>query len=145
MRSVSFWLAIGMLGAASSAAAAPAATIYISNCTKTSPQITVGGTTCATGTGTVYSVPACGNVPIVRATDCAVPGAEALCQLNYNGTCTQGSDVWYGTTLGKQGITNTSTLRTAEQDELEAAAEDMEAQTPWDTNCDCDAGGVTWR
>ena len=29
MRSVSFWLAIGMLGAVSSAAAAPAATIYM--------------------------------------------------------------------------------------------------------------------
>ena len=138
MRSVSFWLAIGMLGAVSSAAAAPAATIYIRNCTTSSPQISVSGSSTCTvdplNPPKVYTVPACGAQAIVRASDCAVSGGEALCYTSMGVTCYK---TWYGAMIASGGIDlqNQNTISSAKRNNDEET---------WGQYCDCPIDGVTW-
>ena len=121
MRRVLFWLAIGVLGAAS-----PAAATYIlraSNCKITPVTFTVYDNYCVP---TDLQVTACAT----RQVGCYQDG----CQIGQ--TCT-GATTWPSDvplTLSKQGMEKTSDLNT--NPPLDAAT--------WQLHCECPIGDMRW-
>jgi hypothetical protein len=122
MRSVLFWLAIGMLGAAVPAAAT--GLVRVSNCTSTERTLTAYTQTCPI-TGSGYRVMPCRTVTVTC--------QKLPCKIGIPPqTCETATDWSSHQTFGKSGIVPTSELNS------------NPPNPAWGDHCDCALADMVW-